>query len=282
MRLVSYRYQGSPSYGLSTDAGIVDLKRRLGESAPTLKMLLASDGLARAAQFANAAPDFAHDAVDLLPVIPDPTNIVCIGLNYEEHRAETARPTAAHPTIFLRITESLQAHAKPLIIPPESEQFDYEGELAVVIGRAGRRISEQNAWAHVAGVACFNDATVRDWQNHTHQFTPGKNFPFTGSFGPALVTTDELPANRAMRIETRLNGRVMQQANTTQMIFPVPRLIAYVSTFMTLLPGDVIATGTPGGVGSKRKPPVWMREGDVLEVEIEGVGLLSNPCRKET
>lgn len=175
----------------------------------------------------------------------------------------------------------MQAHGKSLLIPRESDQFDYEGEIAIVIGRGGRRITEADAWAHVAGVSCFNDASVRDWQYHTTQFAPGKNFPFTGAFGPCLVTTDELPHDRVLRLETRLNGAVMQKADTSQMIFPIPRLIAYISTFMRLAPGDVIVTGTPGGVGAKRKPPVWMRDGDVVEVDIEGVGLLSNRCRKE-
>lgn len=282
MKLLSYRHQEQASYGILTRDGIVDLGRRLGAEAPTLKALLASDGLSRAAGFANDRPDFELATVDLLPVIPDPASIICIGLNYEEHRVETARPVSAHPTIFLRIVDSLQAHGKPLLIPRESDQFDYEGELAVIIGRAGRRIAEADAWGHVAGVSCFNEGSVRDWQYHTAQFAPGKNFPLTGAFGPALVTTDELPSNRVVRLQTRLNGQVMQQADTSQMIFPVPRLIAYISTFMALAPGDVIVTGTPGGVGAKRKPPVWMHDGDLVEVEIEGVGLLSNRCRKES
>ena len=281
MKLVSYRHQEQASYGILKQDGIVDLGRRLGAEAPTLKALLAADGLSRAARFANERPDFELAAVDLLPVIPDPANIVCVGLNYEEHRTESARPVVAHPTIFLRVVDSLQAHGKPLLIPRESDQFDYEGEIAVVIGRAGRRISEADAWDHVAGVSCFNEGSVRDWQYHTAQFSPGKNFPLTGAFGPALVTTDELPSNRVMGLQTRLNGQVMQKADTDQMIFPVPRLIAYISTFMRLVPGDVIVTGTPGGVGAKRKPPVWMRDGDIVEVEIEGVGLLSNRCQKE-
>jgi 2-keto-4-pentenoate hydratase/2-oxohepta-3-ene-1,7-dioic acid hydratase in catechol pathway len=282
LRLLSFRHEDSDSYGLLTNAGIVDLKKHLGRQAPTLKALLARGALPRAAEFAHATPDYDPDAIELLPVIPDPAHIICIGLNYEEHRAETARPVAAYPTIFLRTIGSLQAANSPLLIPRESEQFDYEGELAVVIGRGGRRIDEESAWAHIAGVSGFNDATVRDWQYHTHQFGPGKNFPLTGALGPVLLTCDELPANKTVRIETRLNGQVMQQAHTGQMIFTVPRLIAYISTFMTLMPGDVIATGTPGGVGAKRKPPVWMRAGDTVTVEIEGVGLLSNPCVKET
>lgn len=279
MRLLSYRRSGEDSYGLLTSDGIVDLRRHLG--VPNLRAALAGGDLERARAFVDERPDFGLSEVDLLPAIPDPGKILCIGLNYEDHRAETARPVAAHPAVFMRLTESLQAHGKPLLIPRESDHFDYEGELAVIIGRGGRRIAQAQAWHHIAGVACFNDATVRDWQNHTHQFGPGKNFPLTGALGPTLVTTDELPEDRIMRLETRVNGEAVQRADTGQMIFPVQRLVAYLSTFTPLAPGDVIATGTPGGVGARRKPPLWMRDGDVVEVEIEHVGLLRNVCRKE-
>jgi len=282
MKLISYRRGNAVSYGILTArGGVVDLLARLGSTAPTLKTCLAANGPGQLARLATEPADFNISEVDLLPVIPDPAHIVCIGLNYEEHRAETARPVAAHPTIFLRVAESLQAHAKALLIPRESDQFDFEGELAIVIGRTARRIAEADAWSHVAGVCCANDATVRDWQNHTHQFGPGKNFPLTGALGPALVTTDELPKDKVMGLETRVNGQVVQHSDTGQMIFPVPRLLAYVSTFMTLIPGDVILTGTPGGVGAKRKPPLWLRDGDVVEVEIGQVGLLRNACQKE-
>lgn len=281
MKLFSYSIEGRASYGLEVSGGLLDLGRRFAPEWPTLKALIAADALARAAALRAEAPDLRFDQVELLPVLPDPGTIVCIGLNYEEHRAETARPVAPHPTVFLRIAESLQAHGAPLVIPRESSQFDYEGELALVIGKTGRRIAEHEAWAHVAGVSCFNDASVRDWQNHTHQFGPGKNFPHTGAFGPALVTLDELPADRVVSVETRVNGRALQQSSTDRMIFPVPRLLAYVSTFMTLQPGDVVVTGTPGGVGAKRQPPLWLAEGDEVEVEIGHVGVLRNRCVKE-
>jgi 2-keto-4-pentenoate hydratase/2-oxohepta-3-ene-1,7-dioic acid hydratase in catechol pathway len=163
----------------------------------------------------------------------------------------------------------------------ESTQLDYEGELAVVIGKAGRRIAEADAWAHVAGVSCFNDGSVRDWQHHTRQFTPGKNFVKTGAFGPCLVTLDELPADRVLSLATRVNGEVVQQATTDRMIFPIPRLIAYVSTFLALAPGDVIVTGTPGGVGVKRKPQLWLQPGDTVEVDISSVGVLVNSVDQE-
>jgi 2-keto-4-pentenoate hydratase/2-oxohepta-3-ene-1,7-dioic acid hydratase in catechol pathway len=281
MKFISYRVGGKTSYGiLKPGGGIVDLARR-SPAVSGLKALLASDLLTSVPSFSDEPPDFELPDVELRPVIPDPNSIVCIGLNYEEHRVETARPVAAYPTIFLRLVQSLQAHGKPLLIPRESDQLDYEGELALIVGRGGRRIAEIDAWNHVAGVSCANDASVRDWQYHTHQFAPGKNFPLTASVGPALVTTDELPQDKVVRIETRVNGQVRQHADTSQMIFSVPRIIAYISSFMTLAPGDLILTGTPGGVGAKRKPPLWLRDGDLVEVDIEHVGVLSNLCSKE-
>lgn len=282
MKLLSFTHRQQHSYGVLKDKGIIDLGRRFRRDWPSLKHLVAAaEGLSSAAQLANGAADFGLTEVELLPVIGEPGAIICIGLNYEDHRAETARPVAPHPTIFLRVPESLQAAHSPLLIPLESDHFDYEGELALVIGKPGRRISQTNAWDHVVGVSCFNDGSVRDWQSHTHQFGPGKNFPRTGAFGPYLVTLDELPADRRLSLQTRVNGAQVQSTSTDQMIFPVPRLIEYVSTFMTLRPGDVIVTGTPGGVGAKREPPLWLKDGDVVEVEISSVGLLSNTCRKE-
>jgi 2-keto-4-pentenoate hydratase/2-oxohepta-3-ene-1,7-dioic acid hydratase in catechol pathway len=282
MKLISYRHRNVDSYGLLTPDGVIDLSKRLGWIATTLKQCIATRSLERASAFAQEKPDIALSEIEFLPVIPDPQHIVCIGLNYEEHRAETARLVANHPTIFLRVAGSLQAHQRPLLIPRESDHFDYEGELALIIGRTARRIDEQTAWDYVAGVCCSNEGTVRDWQNHTHQFGPGKNFPFTGALGPALVTTDELPKNFDLSIETRVNAEVRQRSRTGQMIFCVPRLLAYISTFMSLQPGDVIFSGTPGGVGAKRKPPSWLRDGDLVEVEIERVGTLSNRCKKES
>lgn len=253
----------------------------MGSRARDLRSLLENDLLGEAAKYRDAAPDFLFEDVQLEPVIPNPRSVLCVGLNYEDHRAETNRPRVDHPTIFMRVQESLAAHGAALCIPTESDQFDYEGELAIVISRQGRRIPEAAAWNHVAGVSCFNEGTVRDWQYHTHQFGPGKNFPGTGAFGPALVTLDELPDDRVLKLETRVNGEVLQSALTSQMIFPVPRLIAYCSTFMTLYPGDVIVTGTPGGVGAKCQPPRWLGPGDVVEVAIEHVGTLRNVCQKE-
>lgn len=282
MKFLSFETNGRASYGLLRGDDIVDLGRRLGEQAPTLKALVATGQMqALAREYANAQADHRLPDVRLLPVIPQPAVIACVGHNYEEHRVETQRDPTAHPSIFFRHAESLQGAGDVLIRPRESTQLDYEGELAVVIGKTGRRIAEADAWGHVAGVSCFNDGSVRDFQHHTRQFGPGKNFAKTAGFGPFLVTLDELPDNRTVELRTRVNGVVVQHATTDQMIFPIPTLIAYVSTFMTLSPGDVIVTGTPGGVGVKRNPPLWLKPGDQVEVEISSVGLLRNGIAQE-
>ncbi len=278
MKLISYRLQDTVSYGVVADSGVIDLGAQLGSQYPDLKALLAGGGLARAqAVAARGGPGVALQSLTLLPVIPNPGKILCIGLNYEDHRVETQREKTDHPTVFLRVADSQVGHGQPLLCPRESSRFDYEGEIAVVIGRAGRRIPESGAWAHVAGYSCYNDGSVRDWQRHTSQFTPGKNFAATGAFGPWLVTSDEIEPGEVLTLTTRLNGQVMQQATTAMMIFSIPRLVAYCSTFTPLLPGDVIVTGTPGGVGSRRDPPVWLKPGDTVEVEVSRVGCLRNP-----
>ena len=276
MKLVSYTTGSGPAYGIATDQGIVDLSRRVGKRCPDLKALIAQNAFAEAEKSAGAAPDFAADAVSFLPVIPAPGKILCIGLNYEEHRVEAQRDKTENPSVFVRLPESQAGHRQPLLRPRESEQLDYEGEIAVVIGKPGRRIAEGDAWQHIAGYACYNDGSVRDWQRHTTQWTPGKNFAATGGFGPWMVTADEIPPGAKMTLVTRLNGREMQRADTGMMIFKIPRLIAYCSAFLPLAPGDVIVTGTPGGVGSRRDPPVWMREGDSVEVEVDRIGTLVN------
>jgi 2-keto-4-pentenoate hydratase/2-oxohepta-3-ene-1,7-dioic acid hydratase in catechol pathway len=282
MKFVSFEVNGRASYGLLRGEEVVDLGKRLGERAPTLKALIATGELqAEASRYATAAADLRRSELRLLPVVPQPNTIACVGHNYEEHRVETQRDPTEHPSIFFRHPESLQGSGRPLLRPRESTQLDYEGELAIVIGKPGRRIAESDAWQHVAGVACFNDGSVRDWQHHTRQFGPGKNFAKTAGFGPCLVTLDELPADRVVELSTRVNGQVVQHASTDQMIFPIPRLIAYVSTFMTLVAGDVIVTGTPGGVGVKRSPPLWLKPGDTVEVEISSVGLLANSIEQE-
>lgn len=277
MKLISFVTNGKATWGAVAVDGVVDLGRHLGARYPDLKALLAADALDEARRtLASARPDARLEDVELLPVIPNPDKILCIGHNYEEHRIETKREKTQHPTVFMRYADSQVAHGQPMLRPFESTQFDYEGEIAVVIGRGGRRIPEAEAWAHVAGYSCYNDGSVRDWQWHTSQFGPGKNFYRTGAFGPWLVTADEIAPGEEMTLSTRLNGETMQQTDTSRMIFPIPRLIAYCSTFIPLAPGDVFVTGTPGGVGAKRNPPVFMKDGDVVEIEVSRVGVLRN------
>jgi 2-keto-4-pentenoate hydratase/2-oxohepta-3-ene-1,7-dioic acid hydratase in catechol pathway len=277
MRLVSFERDGRAGFGAVVEGGVVDLGRALGGRYAGLKALLAADALAEAeAALRGRAPDVALDAVALLPPIPDPGKVWCCGLNYAEHVKETGREVTEQPTFFTRWADAQVGHGRPMIRPRESVQFDYEGEIAVVIGRAGRRIAPGDAGRHVAGYACFNDGSIRDWQRHTSQFAPGKNFWRSGAFGPWLVTADEIPFGASMTLVTRLNGREVQRATTEMMIHSIARQIAYVSTVAPLEPGDVIVTGTPGGVGAKRTPPLWMKAGDVVEVEIDRVGVLRN------
>ena len=277
MRLASYLWEGRAGYGAVTDAGVVDLTGRLGAAYPDLRALLAHDAVIEAGRVvAGATPDFAWGAVTPLPVIPNPDKIFCIGLNYDEHRVESGREHTENPTVFVRFAASQVGAGQPLLRPRESTQFDYEAEIAVIIGKPGRRISQADAWSHVAGYACYNDVSVRDWQRHTSQWTPGKNFPATGAFGPWMVTADEIGPGTVMTLSARLNGREVQRATTEQMIFGIPALISYLSRFTGLAPGDVIVSGTPGGVGSRREPPLWMKAGDLIEIEIDKVGVLRN------
>jgi len=282
MRLISFvGRNGRSSYGVQLDGQrVANLGALLGHRYPDLKSLLAA-GLDEARAVQAAAPVVSMHEIHLLPVIPNPEKIICVGLNYETHRKETGRPVEQHPSIFTRFAASQIAAGDPIIRPHVSTALDYEGELAVVIGRPGRYIGKDSAMQHVAGYACYNDATLRDWQRHSHQFTPGKNFVGTGAFGPTLVTTDEIADIRAQTLTTRLNGEVMQQARIADMIFSIEEIIEYVSAFTPLEPGDVIATGTPGGVGFKRDPQVWMKPGDTVEIEITQVGVLRNPIADE-
>ena len=284
MKLASYKTSKGAGYGIVTDKGIVDLTRRIGKKYPDLRALLAGGALAQAEKIAKAAKkaDLRLSQVSFLPVIPNPGKILCVGLNYEEHRVETGRDKTESPALFIRFAESQVGHNRPIVMPPESTHLDYEGEIAVIIGRKGRRIAEEKSWQHVAGYACYNDGSIRDWQRHTLQWTAGKNFSQTGGFGPWMVTTDEVPpGGKGLKIQSRLNGKVMQSDNTDNMMFPVPETLAYVSQGMTLEPGDLIVTGTPSGVGFARKPPVWMHHGDTCEIDIEGIGVLVNPIEDE-
>jgi 2-keto-4-pentenoate hydratase/2-oxohepta-3-ene-1,7-dioic acid hydratase in catechol pathway len=274
VKLVSFEKAGTASYGIVSDGSLADVGASLRSQYADLKSLLANGGLEAARSAANQAPKLNLADCELLPVIPNPGKIFCIGLNYDEHRLETGREKTAHPAVFLRFADTQAGHLQQAWLPKISTDVDYEGELAVIIGEGGRYIPVADALRHVAGYACYNDISIRDWQRHTSQFTAGKNFPRTGPFGPWLVTADEISDPQSLELTTRLNGQVVQHANTSQMIFSVAELIAYCSSFTPLRPGDVIVTGTPAGVGFKRTPPLYMREGDVVEVEIAGIGVL--------
>jgi 2-keto-4-pentenoate hydratase/2-oxohepta-3-ene-1,7-dioic acid hydratase in catechol pathway len=276
MRLASFRTAQGASYGVVTNQGIVDLGRHLGNRYSDLRTLLEKNGLEEAKKAASSPADYRESEVTWLPVIPNPGKIVCVGLNYEEHRQETGRDKTEQPALFLRLAESQVGHKQPILRPRESKNLDYEAEIAVIIGKAGRRISQKDSWNHIAGYSCYNDGSVRDWQRHTIQWTAGKNFAGTGGFGPWMVSADEIPAGALLTLSCRLNGERMQHATTEQMIFKIPKLIEYISSFTTLAPGDVIVTGTPGGVGARRNPPVWMKPGDKVEIEIDKVGVLVN------
>ncbi|KPU93734.1 5-carboxymethyl-2-hydroxymuconate isomerase [Variovorax paradoxus] len=285
MKLISYQLNGTDSYGAVTGDRadrVVDLRQIFGERAADLKALIAADLLAEAATaVGQASATLALSELQLLPVIPNPGKIVCVGLNYGEHVRETGREITEQPTLFLRVAESQLAHGEDIVLPPESTRLDYEGEIAVVIGRGGRRIAEADAWEHIAGYACYNDGSIRDWQTATPQWTAGKNFWRTGGFGPWMVTRDEITDGRVMTLVTRLNGQEMQRTTTDKLIHSIPRQIAHISAFTPLAAGDVIVTGTPGGVGAKRNPPVWMKPGDIVEIEVDAIGVLRNGIRAE-
>ncbi|WP_243395865.1 fumarylacetoacetate hydrolase family protein [Sphingomonas oleivorans] len=238
--------------------------------------------LIEVAEAFRAAPALDIDCVHLLPPIPDPAKIICVGLNYRDHAAEGHFEIPSYPAIFARFATSLIGHGAPIVRPAISEQLDFEGEVAAIIGRGGRNIPLSEALLHVAGYSLFNDASIRDFQFRTSQWTAGKNFDATGAFGPWFVPASQLPEGaKGLRLQTRLNGIVVQDASTDDMIFDVAHQIALLSEVFTLQPGDVIVTGTPAGVGFARKPPLWMKPGDVCEIELEGLGILRNPVAQE-
>lgn len=283
MRLVSYLDQGVATWGILDGSRVIP-SAQLGQNFPPTLMALIADAEAfnRLSQgWRDRSSDMTGSLLtdlDMLPCIQRPGKVICLGVNYIDHAKEGGNQIGDYPAVFLRCSTSLLAHRAPLKVPSISDKLDFEAELAVVIGRAARHVSEQEALNAVFGYACFNDATLRDYQRKTSQWTVGKNFDATGAFGPCLVTSDELPAGCVgLHIESRLNGQVMQSANTADMAFGVARTVSLLSESMTLEPGDVVVMGTPGGVGYARTPPVWMKAGDTIEVEIEGVGVLSNP-----
>jgi 2-keto-4-pentenoate hydratase/2-oxohepta-3-ene-1,7-dioic acid hydratase in catechol pathway len=281
MKLASFEVKGRASYGVVVGDGIIDVGARLGSRHPTLRAVLAADALDEVASAAGAKADVRLSDVRLLPPIPAPDKIVCIGLNYRAHAAEAGLKVPDNPSLFLRLTNTLVPHGGALIRPSVSSDMDYEGELAVVIGRGGRHIAVGQALDHVAGYACFNDGSLRDYQRQ-HSVAVGKNFLATGGFGPWLATREEIPDPGELTLTTRLNGTEVQRGDTADMIFSVAQIISYVSAFTPLEPGDVISTGTPPGVGMARKPPLWLKPGDVVEVEISKIGVLRNSVVAET
>jgi 2-keto-4-pentenoate hydratase/2-oxohepta-3-ene-1,7-dioic acid hydratase in catechol pathway len=282
MKLLSFERFGVPSFGALAGDRIVDLQPAFGGKYTDLKSLLAGEDLGAIRTAAEGqSGDLALTDITFLPVIPNPGKIWCCGLNYAEHVRETNREISEKPMFFLRFADSQVGHGQAITLPPESIQLDYEGEIAVIIGKPGRRITEADAWNHIAGYACYNDATIRDWQRHTQQWAPGKNFWRTGGFGPWMVTSDEIAPDALLTLITRLNGQEMQKATTAMMIHSIPRQIAYASTVAPLCAGDVIVTGTPGGVGARREPPVWMKPGDVVEIEVDRIGTLRNTIAAE-
>ena len=279
MKLLSFTVAGRESFGILTAQGVIDVgahaRPRFGSLADALVDM---DALA---SYAAREPDHALSSIKLLPPIPRSNRIICIGLNYRSHIAEMGREPPAYPMLFPRYPDSLVGPDEPLLRPQASDQFDFEGELAFVIGRSGRAISPARALDHVAGYCCFNDGSIRDFQRHTTQFLPGKNFFHSGSFGPWLTTVDEVPDLGAQSLQTRLNGEIVQSAKLDDLLFGVEQLVAYLSTIFPVQPGDVVATGTTGGVGAGRKPPLWMKPGDSVTVEISRVGVLTNPIVQE-
>jgi 2-keto-4-pentenoate hydratase/2-oxohepta-3-ene-1,7-dioic acid hydratase in catechol pathway len=282
MKLISFLNKNTASYGIVQGDNVLDLAPILGAQALDLKSLIAKNLLSAAAQAAkNSAFELKLSDLTLLPPIPNPGKIFCVGLNYADHVRETGRELTEKAAIFTRFPDSQVGHGQALVRPPESVRFDYEGEIAIVIGQGGRRIKEADAWNHIAGYSCYNEGSIRDWQNFTTQWIAGKNWWHSGSFGPWLVTSDEIKPEQKMTLTTKLNGVELQRATTDMMIHSIPSQIAYISTFTPLEAGDVIVTGTPGGVGNKRTPPLYMKAGDIVEIEVDAVGVLRNTIRDE-
>ena len=275
MRLMSFMTGGQASWGVVEGEHVADC----GSRAPSLRAALAD--LPGLAADTTGLPRHALAGVTFLPPITDPEKIICVGLNYLSHILEGGREPPKQPTIFTRWANTQVGHGQPILRPHASATLDFEGELALVIGKRCRHVAAEDYAGVIAGYSCYNDGSVREWQRHSSQFTPGKNFPATGGFGPYLVTPDEAGDITAANLVTRLNGEEVQRATIDDLVFDVPKLIAYCSTFTELAPGDVIITGTTGGVGAYREPPLWMKPGDSVEVEITGLGTLRNPVAQE-
>jgi len=283
MKLVAYRVNGRDHIGVVRDGDIAEIGPALGAQSLRQVLELGPHALEVAGQIDAATHRL--DEVELLPPIDAPHHLYCVGVNYEDHLREVqeagvVRPRPQHPSLFIRFPETMVGHGEPMLLPKVSDKLDYEAELAIIIGEGGRYIDENRAFDYVAGYSCFNDGSVRDWQYHSSQVTSGKNFIGTGAFGPWIVTADEIQDPSNLDIKLSLNEKVLQHSNTNALIFNIPRIVSYASALVPLKPGDVIATGTPAGVGFSRNPPIFMKEGDVCEVTIEGIGTLRNPIRK--
>ena len=285
MKLVNFQAEDGVRIGVVKGDKVIDLTSVDGGAPRDIKDVIAADALPQLQQIADKASDkdmLDFDSLSLTVPIRAPGKILCLGLNYMEHVNEGIFEKQPFPTIFMRTATSMIAHNEPLIRPSVSETLDYEAELALIVGKKSRHLTEDNALNAVAGYSCANDGSVREFQRHTIQWTMGKNFDNTGPFGPVFVTADELPAGaKGLNIECRLNGVTVQSSNTDMMMFPVVETLVYITQGLTLEPGDVILMGTPSGVGHARKPPLWMKDGDIVEVEIENVGLLRNPIKDE-
>jgi 2-keto-4-pentenoate hydratase/2-oxohepta-3-ene-1,7-dioic acid hydratase in catechol pathway len=282
MKLLSFEIGGDATFGAVVDGGVVDLKKASGGKYADLKAALAADAIPELEKLAEGAKaDYSLDHIEFLPVIPNPEKIFCIGINYPTHMMETSKVVPEAPMVFARYANSQIGHGQPFLAPPESTRVDWEGEIAVIIGKRGRRIKADDSWNYIAGYAPYNDGSMREHQKKDGQWTPGKNFVGSGPFGPWMATRGEIGDNAKLNLVTRLNGVEVQRATSHDMIYSIPQLIEYVSMWSQLEPGDVIVTGTPGGVGSKRTPPLFMKDGDVIEVEVEEIGVLSNPVVAE-
>lgn len=279
MKYVSFMRGDRSSYGVVMDGGVFDIGMRYCDRHPTMRAALSAGVLGELASEARA-PDVALSAITLLPPIPDPDKIVCVGLNYRAHVGEGGGELPTHPSLFTRFADTLVPHGGAIVVPRLSVELDYECELAFVIGRSGRHIPAESAMEHVFGYTCFNDASVRDYQVR-HSLPAGKNFHATGGCGPWIVSADEVGDPGCLELTTRINGVEYQHGNTRDLIFDIPTIIAYVSGFTPLSPGDIISTGTPEGVGFLRDPPVFLRPGDVVEVFVERIGVLANPVVAE-
>ncbi len=276
MKFASFIADGRKTFGVVRDDSLIEASEAIRARYADLRAVLAGDALADLEADSDGQA-FDASSVEYLPTIPNPDKVICVGVNYRPHLEEMGRSPPDHPVMFVRFAGSQVGHKQPIVKSRATEQYDFEGELGVVIGRPARYVSRDAALDYIAGYTCFMDGTARDWQRHTTQFTPGKNFHRSGAMGPYLVSRDEIPDVTNLELQTRVNGAVMQEGRVSELIFDIPYLIEYLSTFTELLPGDVISTGTPAGVGAARTPPIWLADGDEVAVDIGGIGVLVNP-----